>query len=120
MCSKRKKRGGGPGINQYSVNLPGAVPLLAPLVVSPEARLRRNACCALAQIAKHSMDLAEVVVEADLFPRVLTSLKFPDDAVRKCGATVVREVRTICRFRVHRRCFHGTRHCHHVRCHAFM
>lgn len=70
----------------------GAVPLLAPLVVSPEPRLRRNACCALAQVAKHSVDLAEVVVEADLFPRVLTCLKFPDDGVRKYGATAVREV----------------------------
>lgn len=49
-------------------------------------------CCALAQIAKHSVDLAEVVVEAEIFPKVLTCLKFPDDLVRKHGATVVREV----------------------------
>lgn len=32
-------------------------------------------CCALAQIAKHSVDLAEVVVEAEVFPKLLTCLK---------------------------------------------
>ena len=50
-------------------------------------------CCALAQIAKHSVDLAEVVVEAEVFPKILTCLKFPDELVRKHTATVVREVR---------------------------
>ena len=49
-------------------------------------------CCALAQIAKHSVDLAEVVVEAEIFPKILTCLKFPDELVRKHTATVVREV----------------------------
>ena len=49
-------------------------------------------CCALAQIAKHSVDLAEVVVEAEVFPKILTCLKFPDELVRKHTATVVREV----------------------------
>lgn len=32
-------------------------------------------CSALAQVAKHSVDLAEVVVEAEVFPKVLTCLK---------------------------------------------
>lgn len=49
-------------------------------------------CCALSQIAKHSVDLAEVVVEAEVFPKILTCLKFPDEFVRKHAATVVREV----------------------------
>ena len=49
-------------------------------------------CAALAQIAKHSLDLAEVVVEAEIFPKVLTCLRLPDDLVRKHAATVVREV----------------------------
>lgn len=49
-------------------------------------------CCALAQVAKHSVDMAEVVVEAEIFPRLLTCLQFPDELVRKHAATVVREV----------------------------
>lgn len=49
-------------------------------------------CSALAQVAKHSVDMAEVVVEADVFPRILTCLQFPDELVRKHAATVVREV----------------------------
>lgn len=43
-------------------------------------------------MSKHSVDLAEVVVEAEVFPKVLTCLKYPDDAVRKHAATLVREV----------------------------
>ena len=49
-------------------------------------------CSALGQVAKHSVDLAEVVVEADVFPKVLTCLTFPDEFVRKHAATLVREV----------------------------
>ena len=49
-------------------------------------------CCALAHVAKHSVDMAEVVVEAEIFPRLLTCLQFPDELVRKHAATVVREV----------------------------
>jgi hypothetical protein len=49
-------------------------------------------CCALAQVAKHSVDMAEVVVEAEIFPRILTCLQYPDELVRKHAATVVREV----------------------------
>ncbi len=32
-------------------------------------------CMCLAQIAKHSVELAEVVVEAEIFPKILTCLK---------------------------------------------
>jgi hypothetical protein len=49
-------------------------------------------CSALGQIAKHSVDLAEVVVEAEVFPKCLTCLKYPDEFVRKHTATLVREV----------------------------
>ena len=65
---------------------------LAPLVLKQEPKLKRQVCCALAQIAKHSVDMAEVVVEAEVFPKILTCLKFPDELVRKHAATVVREV----------------------------
>jgi hypothetical protein len=44
-------------------------------------------CCALSQIAKHSVDLAEVVVGAEIFPKILTCLKFPDEFVKKHAAT---------------------------------
>lgn len=96
----------------------GAVAYLAPLVTSQDAKLKRQVrpaeqpaltrrappaathrprprvqvCCALAQVAKHSVDMAETVVEAEVFPRVLTCLQFPDELVRKHAATVVREV----------------------------
>lgn len=53
-------------------------------------------CSALAQVAKHSVDLAEVVVEADLFPKALTCLKFPDEFVRKHAATLVSTRTWIC------------------------
>jgi hypothetical protein len=36
--------------------------------------------------------MAEIVVEAEVFPRVLTCLQYPDELVRKHAATVVREV----------------------------
>jgi len=51
------------------------VAYLAPLIVSQDAKLKRQVCSALAQIAKHSVDLAEVVVEAEVFPKLLTCLK---------------------------------------------
>ena len=43
-------------------------------------------------MARHTANLAEVVVEAQIFPKMLTSLKFPDDLVNKHAATFVREV----------------------------
>jgi len=70
----------------------GAVAYLAPLIVHPDAKLKRQVCCALAQIAKHSVDLAEVVVEAEIFPNVLNCLKDGDSFVRKNAATCIREV----------------------------
>ena len=53
----------------------GAIAHLAGLVGSPDPRLKRQVFSALSQIAKHSLDLAEMVVEAEVFPAVLTSLK---------------------------------------------
>ncbi len=67
----------------------GAVAYLAPLVINQDAKLKRQVCCALSQIAKHSVDLAEVVVGAEIFPKILTCLKFPDEFVKKHAATVV-------------------------------
>ena len=47
---------------------------------------------ALSQISKHCVDLAELVVEAEVFPSVLTSLRDPDEYVRKNTATLIREI----------------------------
>lgn len=47
---------------------------------------------ALSQIAKHSVDLAELVVEAEIFPVVLTCMKDSDEYVKKNGATLIREI----------------------------
>jgi len=54
--------------------------------------VQRQVFSALSQIAKHNVDLAEMVVEADIFPSVLTSLKDPDEYVRKNTATLIREI----------------------------
>jgi hypothetical protein len=54
-------------------------------------------CSALGQIAKHSVDLAEVVVEAEVFPKCLTCLKYPDEFVQKHAATLV----SVCGVRAH-------------------
>lgn len=61
----------------------GAIPLLVLCV---------QVCCCLSSIAKHSVELAEVVVAADVFPKVFLSLKDTDPQVRRNAAIVVREV----------------------------
>jgi 3-methyladenine DNA glycosylase AlkD len=43
-------------------------------------------------MAKHSVDLAEVVVEAEIFPNILHNLKDMDHCVRKNAATCIREI----------------------------
>ena len=47
---------------------------------------------ALSQISKHSVGLAELVVEAEVFPAALACLRDPDDYVRKNVTTLMREV----------------------------
>jgi vesicle coat complex subunit len=46
----------------------------------------------LAQIAKHSVNLAEQIVNLDIFPRILTCLKESDPTVSKNAATCIREI----------------------------
>lgn len=53
---------------------------------------QRQVFSALSQISKHSVDLAEMVVEADIFPAVLSCLKDSDDYVKKNVATLIREI----------------------------
>lgn len=54
--------------------------------------LQRQVFSALGQIAKHSVDLAEMVMEAEIFPAALASLKDPDEYVRKNVTTLIREI----------------------------
>jgi len=53
---------------------------------------QRQVFSALSQIAKHSVDLAEMVVEAEIFPAVLTCLKDSDEYVKKNVAMLIREI----------------------------
>jgi hypothetical protein len=62
------------------------------MVQHEDAKLKRQVCACLAQIAKHEVDLAEVVVEAEIFPSILRCLKDSDEIVAKNAATCIREV----------------------------
>lgn len=65
---------------------------IAPLLSNTNAKLRRQVCSALFQIAKHTVDLAETVVDGDIFPQVLACLKDDDPFVRKNGAQLISEI----------------------------
>ena len=70
-------------------------PSLLPPSLSPSSSLPLpplQVFSALSQISKHCVDLAELVVEAEVFPSVLTSLRDPDEYVRKNTATLIREI----------------------------
>ncbi len=54
--------------------------------------MQRQVFSALSQISKHSLGLAEMVVEAEVFPAAVTCLRDPDEYVRKNVATLMREV----------------------------
>ncbi len=83
--------GSGLGLSVYCLLLSSLLALATP-TCSHTVPFMPQVCCALSQIAKHSVDLAEVVVGAEIFPKILTCLKFPDEFVKKHSATVVREV----------------------------
>ena len=69
----------------------GAIAHLAQMILNPgkdakkifrkntfnllDAKLKRQVLSCFAQISKHSVELAELVVEAEIFPAVLTCLK---------------------------------------------
>ena len=61
-------------------------------MANPDAKLRRQVCSALSQIAKHTVDLAETVVDGEIFPNVLNCLKDSDGYVKKNGATLICEI----------------------------
>lgn len=47
---------------------------------------------ALSSIAKHSADLAEAVIEADIFQDILAHMVHPDENVSKVAAILTREI----------------------------
>lgn len=49
------------------------------LVLVSLACIAVQVCCALSQVAKHSVDLAEVVVGAEIFPKVSHRSSGDDD-----------------------------------------
>lgn len=54
--------------------------------------MQRQVFSALSQISKHSVSLAEMVVEADIFPAAVACLRDQDEYVRKNVTTLMREV----------------------------
>lgn len=56
------------------------------------ASTQRQVFSALSQISKHSVSLAEMVIEAEVFPAALVCLRDPDEYVRKNVTTLMREV----------------------------
>jgi hypothetical protein len=67
-----------------------AISKIAPLMSSEDSRLEQQVVCTLSHIAKHSIDAAELVVEAGIFPRGLEFLKDPDQPLtRKWSAALV-------------------------------
>lgn len=54
--------------------------------------LKRQVFSALGQMSKHTVDLAERVVEAEIFPAVLTCLKDTNEYVQKNVATLIQEI----------------------------
>ena len=70
----------------------GAVPFLTQLINHQDAQLKRQVCSCLANIARHTQDLADNVVNNDIFPKILYKLKDPDQLVRKFAATCIREI----------------------------
>ena len=75
-----------------AVNDAGATAYLAPLVTSHDSKLKRQVRSALGQTAKHSVDPAEVIIETEIFPKILTCRIDVDVFVRKNMATVIREI----------------------------
>ena len=65
---------------------------LAALIPHVDVQIKRQVCCCLANIAKHEVELAEEVVNADLFPKILYRLKDSDLLVKKYAATCIREI----------------------------
>ena len=65
---------------------------MTPLISHKDAQLKRQVCSCLAQIAKHTQELAEEVVNHNIFPKIFGLLKDQDVVLRKNSATCIREI----------------------------
>ena len=62
------------------------------LLIHKDFQLKRQICACLAQIAKHRQELAEEIVNNNIFPKIFSLLKDHDKVVRKNAATCIREI----------------------------
>lgn len=69
-----------------------AIPNVTPLIENTDGKLKRQVCSCLSHIAKHTVELAELVVEGEVFPKIFTLLKDEDVVVKKNAATCIREI----------------------------
>lgn len=65
----------------------GTVPHLVAALKHSDAKLKRQAANSLAQIVKHNVDLAEVAVEAGMFPTCVSLCRL-GVVVRLCSVLV--------------------------------
>ena len=69
-----------------------AIPYLTGLLNTPDSKLKRQLCSCLSQVAKHTVELAEVIIDAQIFPAALIALHDADPFVRKHCATLLCEI----------------------------
>ncbi|EAY19496.1 Armadillo/beta-catenin-like repeat family protein [Trichomonas vaginalis G3] len=70
-----------------------AIPTIASLLsTTNDSKLKTQACLALANIATHSVDTAELVVEEKIFPSALTCFTDADADLRVAAAKLVLEI----------------------------
>ena len=70
----------------------GAIAYLTQMILNNNGKHKRQVFSALTHIAKHSVYLAEMVVEVKFFPAVLACLQDNDDYVKNNVATLIREI----------------------------
>jgi hypothetical protein len=69
-----------------------AITKISPLISHPDSKIRKQSLQCLCQIAKHSVDLAESVIDSEIFPNALICLKDTDLGVRKSAVTLLCEI----------------------------
>ncbi len=69
-----------------------AITKISPLISHADSKIRKQSLQTLCQIAKHSVDLAESVIDAEIFPNALICLKDTDLGVRKNAVTLLCEI----------------------------
>ncbi|CAH0549122.1 unnamed protein product [Brassicogethes aeneus] len=70
----------------------GAISHIVRNLPNTDEKLKRQTLCALSSCAKHSSEIAEVVVEAEIFPDVLIHLTHPSVNVKRNAACLIREI----------------------------